>query len=294
MKRPVNTAHFQSGLTLVELMVSLTIGLILMGGMVHIFSTNKNAYRYNTSIAEVQNNGAYALEFVVNSIAQIGYVPRWDSYQDGVDYNSDNLRNRNDMEVWAYGATLPLVGVEGGKSASDSMTIATFADPADAAPVDCVGNPVVAPGAFVGPPGFGITNTLAITTNKSGVSALTCNGVEVAAGIENMQILYGVDTANLAVAPQYAFDGMVDQYLAFNEIVAPNTPLNILSVRVSLLVASNDQARSADNTKTNNLLDTPIGPAKDRKLRTVYTATVRLRNRCARFPTPNGLPSICA
>lgn len=294
MKITVNTMRWQAGLTLVEMMVSLAIGVILMGGMVQIFATNKNAYRYNNSMAEVQNNGAYALDFVVNQIAQIGYVPTWVGYQDGVDYNADGLRNRTDMEVWAYGATLPLAGVEGGTSASDAMTIATFVDPADPAPVDCVGNPVVAPGAFTGPPGFGVVNALAITTNKAGASFLTCNGVEVAAGVENMQILYGVDTADLTVPAQFAFDGVVDNYLTFSEITAPNTPLNILSVRVSLLVASSESARSADNTKTNTLLDTAVAPEKDRKLRTAYTATVRLRNRCARFAMPNGMPSICA
>lgn len=290
MKRKVNTAHFQSGLTIVELMVSLAIGLILIGGMVQIFATNKNAYRYNNAIAEVQNNGAYALEFVVNQIAQVGYVPTWISYQDR-DYNGDGRRNRNDLEVWAYGATPPLTGIEGGASASDSIIISTFVDPADPAPVDCVGNVVVAPGAFAGPvglgvagaPGYGVVNTLAVSTNVAGVSVLTCNGVEVAEGVENMQILYGVDTADLTQPLPFQFDGVVDRYMSFSEIVAPDTPLNILSVRVSLLVASNEQARSADNTKTNNLLDTSIAPASDRRLRNVYTATVRLRNRCARI-----------
>lgn len=290
MKSNINTVHFQAGVTLVELMVSLAIGVILMGGMVQIFATNKNAYRYNNSIAEVQNNGAYALEFVVNQISQIGYVPTWVGHQDG-DLNSDGVRNRNDLEVWAYAATPPLVGVEGGGGDSDSMVIATFVDPTDPAPVDCVGNPAVAPGDFIGPiglgvagaAGFGIENTLGITTNKAGISVLTCNGVEVAEGVENMQLLYGVDTADPTQPPAFAFDGVVDQYLTFSEITAPNTPLNILSVRVSLLVASNEQTRSAANTKTNNLLDTAIAPAADRRLRNVYTATVRLRNRCARI-----------
>lgn len=299
MNQKVNIARFQSGLTIVELMVSLAIGLVLMGGMVQIFATNKSAYRYNNSIAEVQNNGAYALEFVVNQIAQIGYVPTWVGYQER-DRNGDGLRNRNDMEIWAYGATPPFIGFEGGAGASDSILISTFVDPNDPAPMDCVGNVVPVPGTFIGPlglgaggaPGYGFVNMLAVATNAAGISMLTCNGVAVAEGVENMQILYGVDTANLALPPPFRFDGIVDQYMTFSEIAAPNTPLNILSVRVSLLVASNEQARKADNTKTNNLLDTPIGPAKDRKLRNVYTATVRLRNRCVKFPS--SATSICA
>lgn len=290
MKPHVNTAHFQSGLTIVELMVSLTIGLILMGGMVQIFSTNKTAYRYNNSIAEVQNNGAYALDFVVNQIAQIGYVPAWSGYGDQ-DMNGDGYSDRRDLELWAYGAKAPLEGVDLGGDKSDSMTINVFVDPAS---VDCVGKAVTAasPGAFTGPagvaaagaPGFGVSNMLAVAGG-----ALTCNGVVVAEGVENMQILYGVDIPVVGAAKPY--DGVVDSYLDWSEI-APADRLNILSVRVSLLVASTEQVRSGDNTKTNQMLDEAIAPAKDRKLRTVYTATVRLRNRCAKFPSQ--VTSICA
>jgi type IV pilus assembly protein PilW len=290
MKQKVNTVRFQSGLTIVELMVSLTIGLILMGGMVQIFSTNKNAYRYNNSVAEVQNNGAYALDFVVNQIAQIGYVPAWTGYNDQ-DMNGDGFSDRRDLELWAYGATPPLVGTDGGGSKSDSMIVNVFADKTA---VDCVGRAVTAKslGAFVGPigitaagtPGFGIPNVLAIVDD-----ALTCNGVVVAQGVENMQILYGVDTPTPGAA--IPLDGVVDRYLDWSQI-APADRLNVMSVRVSLLVASTEQARNGDNTKTLDVLDESIGPAKDRKLRTVYTATVRLRNRCAKFPSK--VTSICA
>jgi len=295
MKRQVNIARFQSGLTIVELMVSMTIGLILMGGMVQIFSTNKNAYRYNNSVAEVQNNGAYALDFVVNQIAQIGYVPAWSGYNDQ-DMNNDGYSDRRDLELWAYGATAsataPLVGTTTlGDKGSDSIIINVFVDPAS---VDCVGNPVTAasPGAFAGPagvaaagaPGFGIPNVLAVINGK-----LTCNGVVVAEGVENMRILYGVDTP--VAGAVRSLDGVVDHYMDWSEI-APADQLNILSVRVSLLVASTEQVRSGDNTKTNQMLDEAIAPANDRKLRTVYTATVRLRNRCAKFPSQ--VTSICA
>jgi len=288
MKLQANKASFQSGLTIVELMVSMTIGLILMGGMVQIFATNKNAYRYNNSIAEVQNNGSYALEFVVNQIAQIGYVPAWAGYNDQ-DMNGDRYSDRRDLELWAYGAKEPVIGVDGGADKSDSMTINVFVDqPA----VDCVGSAVTAatPGAFTGPagiasagaPGFGVPNVLAVVDN-----ALTCNGVVVAQGVENMQILYGVDSLVAGAVPP--LDGVVDIYKDWSEVLATDS---ILSVRVSLLVASIEQVRSGDNTKTLNVLDESIGPANDRKLRTVYTATVRLHNRCARFP--GAVTSICA
>lgn len=271
-------------------MVSLAIGLILMGGMVQIMSTNKNAYRYNTSLAEMQDNGNYALEFVTNQIGQIGFVPDWSGYIDG-DNNGDTYRDRRDLESWYYGAIPPVTGKEGGGAVSDSVTISVFADPNDATPIDCVGAAVGA-GSFSSPPGArpatmpafaGITNTLVASVDKkTNRAALTCNGVEVAEGIENMQIVYGVDTPDPDVLPAFAYDGRVDSYLKFDEI-QPADLMNIITVRIALLVASSEQSRVAENTNSYDLLGTTITAKGDRKQRNVYTTTIRLRNRCAKF-----------
>lgn len=276
MNHQLGNAHFQTGLTLVELMVSLAIGLILMGGMVQVLSTNKNAYRYNVGVAEMQSNGAYALEFVASQIAQIGYVPIWSDY-------AGAGQNRIALETWAYGATPPALGTEGGGTVSDSIVIRVFADPLSPAATDCVGNVIKAgdPDTFVGPPGFGITNTLVIKID-AGRSVLTCNGVEIAEGIENLQIDYGVDTANPALPAPFDYDGQVDQYLAFDQI-PPAERMNIVSARIALLVASTEQTRSAENSKTYDLLGASVSPGKDRKLRSVFTKTIRLNNRCTRF-----------
>lgn len=281
----------QSGLTIVELMVSLAIGLILMGGMVQIFKTNKNAYRYNNSLAEMQDNGNYALDFVTNQISQIGFVPDWNGYTP-TDINGDEHTNRQDMEIWYYGATAPVIGTEGGGDKSDSITINVFADPNVASPTDCVGTVINAPGDFVSPPRarpvglpalLGIENALvAIENADTGRFSLTCNEIEVAEGIENMQIVYGVDTADPDVAQPFEYDGRVDKYLKADEIAADEW-LNILTVRIALLVASNDQSRTAENIHSYDLVGTEVKTSGDNKQRSVYTTTIRLRNRCAKF-----------
>lgn len=273
----------QSGVTLVELMVSLAIGLILMGGMVQILKTNQNAYRYNSSMAEMQDNGNYALDFVTNQISQIGFVPNWINYSDA-DHNGDGDKDRRDLEFWAYGATASIAKASVKNSVGDAIDIDVLADPSNGDSFDCVGTRVVAPGAFVGPTGmFGIVNTLAVVKYSKERSALTCNGVEVAEGIENMQILYGVDTPDPVALPAFAYDGRVDIYQTLDQIVAAGLQNNILTVRIALLVASSEQSRAAINTKSYDLLGTIVPAENDNKQRSVYTATIRLRNRCAKF-----------
>lgn len=267
--------HRQHGLTLIELMVSMVVGLVLMGGVVQVFKTNKGSNLFSQGLAEMQDNGSYALEFVSNQIGQIGYVPAWNNLGQVSDLNSDGIKNRLDMEMWAYGATAPIVGSEGSGTASDAITTNIYIDPQNPAPKNCVGAAVSTPGNFTGPPGWGVTNAIAVNSVNS---TLTCNGVAVAEGVENMQILYGVDTS----VPS---DGNVDRYMRWSQVFAPPVDwrARIIAVRVALLVASHDPVTPVANSNTKNLLGTVVGPWTDRRLRTVYTATIRLHNRCAQY-----------
>ena len=274
MKSPARSTHRQHGLTLVELMVSMVVGLVLMGGMVQVFKTNKGANRYSQGVAQMQDSGSYALDFVSSQIGQIGYVPTWNNLGQVSDQNNDGVKDRLDMEMWGYGATVPVVASEGAGTASDAITMNVFIDPQNPAPTNCVGTSVAAPGNFTGLPGWGVTNVIAVNTTNS---TLTCNGVAVADGVENMQILYGVDTT-------IPGDGIVDQYMRWNQVIAPvDLRMRVIVVRVALLVASTAAVVPVANTNTKNLLGTVVGPWTDRKLRTVYTTTIRLHNRCAKY-----------
>ncbi len=274
MKKQARSAHRQRGLTLVELMVSMVVGLVLMGGVVQVFKTNKGANRYSQGLAQMQDNGSYALDFVSNQVGQIGYVPTWSSLGQVGDQNGDGVKDRVDMEKWAYGAAAPAIGSEGSGTASDGITVNVYIDPQNPAPTNCVGASVASPGSFTGVPGWGVTNVIAVNTTNS---TLTCNGVAVANGVENMQILYGVDMT-------VPGDGIVDRYMRWDQLIAPTDyRMKVIAIRVALLVASTDPTRPVADTGTKNLLGTVVGPWTDRKLRTVYTTTIRLHNRCAKF-----------
>ncbi len=60
MKRPVHP--IPRGLTLVELMVALTLGLIVTLVVVNVFLSNREVYRVNEQLARLQENARYALE----------------------------------------------------------------------------------------------------------------------------------------------------------------------------------------------------------------------------------------
>lgn len=68
-----NTGKFQQGLTMVELMVAMVLGLVLVGGVIQIYISNKQTYRVQESQSRVQENVRYSLEFLTKDIREAGY-----------------------------------------------------------------------------------------------------------------------------------------------------------------------------------------------------------------------------
>ena len=92
-------------------------------------------------------------------------------------------------------------------------------------------------------------------------------------GIENVQILYGVDDS---IQP----DGIPERYVPANSV--PNF-LNVVSIRVGVLVNSVNATGTATDTTvdtdTYNVAGTIIDPQNDKLKRRVFTTTIQLRNR---------------
>jgi type IV pilus assembly protein PilW len=97
--------------------------------------------------------------------------------------------------------------------------------------------------------------------------------VELIEDIETMQFLYGEDTTN---------DGIADRYVTGDNVVDANM---IVSVRIGLLVKSSNEVAANTNTKTYNVAGTSVATSgavthpADRRLRNVYTSTIKVRNR---------------
>nr|WP_297355418.1 PilW family protein [uncultured Caldimonas sp.] len=91
----------QAGLTIVELMVALILGLLLIGGTVNIFIANRQAFRTTDQLARMQENTRIAFELMARSLREAGGTPCggdlptgnvvknastnwWSNWQDGI------------------------------------------------------------------------------------------------------------------------------------------------------------------------------------------------------------------
>lgn len=63
----------QKGVSLIELMISLLIGLILMSGVVQMFISSKGTYTTQKAMSRVQETGRLAIDFIAKDIRLAGY-----------------------------------------------------------------------------------------------------------------------------------------------------------------------------------------------------------------------------
>lgn len=66
------TAKKQAGLSLIEAMVAMAIGVILMLGITQIFSASRAAFSSNEGLARIQENSRFAMEFIRQDLRMAG------------------------------------------------------------------------------------------------------------------------------------------------------------------------------------------------------------------------------
>ena len=63
----------QKGLTLVELMIAMAIGVLLLLGVSLLFTQNRQSYRQNEEIARIQENARFAIDELGRDLAMAGF-----------------------------------------------------------------------------------------------------------------------------------------------------------------------------------------------------------------------------
>ena len=64
----------QRGLSLVELMISLTVGSVITAGIVQLFSANSDTHRVMMGQSRIQESARFALDFIGRDIYKAGYL----------------------------------------------------------------------------------------------------------------------------------------------------------------------------------------------------------------------------
>jgi type IV pilus assembly protein PilW len=192
-----------SGFTLVELMVAITIALLLTLVIGQVFLGNRKTFATQDQASRVQENGRYGAEVLNRTIREAGYQ-YWQRVEIpkrffGSVPTTLTTATTNPKPISAANATSAF------DSKSDEITVrfygssATAGGTADGGILDCAGRPVgdqqLSENTF-----FIAGRTGALTepalwctaTSNPLVTTLPLITQEVAAGVESMQILYGM------------------------------------------------------------------------------------------------------
>lgn len=68
-----NRLGFQDGVSLIELMVALVVGLILLAGLIQVYLSNKQSYNAQEQLARMQENGRFAMELITRDLRRAGF-----------------------------------------------------------------------------------------------------------------------------------------------------------------------------------------------------------------------------
>ncbi len=121
-------------------------------------------------------------------------------------------------------------------------------------------------GFFIGTNDSGGNSLYRINLGRGGSNAIAEELVE---GVESFQVLFGVMLDN---------SGRL-QYVEPDQVNAVGSAINIVSIQVSFLIRSENNADLETDDQTYDLVSTTIDPVDDNRLRRVFTTTVGIRNR---------------
>ena len=305
----------QRGLTLIELMVALVIGLLVTAAMLKVYVDASRMYRFNEGLARVQENGRFAIEFIRRDARVAGF---WGCNTDavissiidgGIDYTGTYVEGTDGSSdtITFYGATgsgLPLnANME---STDDEVPVksASGFEVGDAVLVsDCERGDIFELSGKTGTaPNVKLGHSAGANTSPN-LSKLFADDSVVHAARQTIfsiqddpdsevptlyrevngnsqPLVEGIESMQVLYGEDTdeAADGTANRYVRWSDNADELNPNRIVSVRVSLLVRSiNSNLTTTPSQITYNGAPYPTTP--DRYLRKVFTSTITLRNK---------------
>lgn len=276
MRRP-QAFHAQRGFSLIELLISMIIGLVVIGAMMAAYLGTGVSSRNTRALAQITEDASVALNVLRGQIGMTGYAAP-------VSVNA--VTGEFDVAPALAGASLfgcnadfdnvgrPIGELSCGDDAtSDAIAVVYQADARNSVvgaggdPLDCVGNGIDAdsPGVWVAYQRFYVAN-----------DQLMCRGPgadEAAALVDNiktLQITYGVGDLP---------SGKTNQVVRYEDAstMSADDFANAVSVRICVVIGS---AAEVMDQETNYVGcdGNEVAPG-DKKMHRAFTSTIVLQNR---------------
>ncbi|PRC95050.1 PilW family protein [Solimicrobium silvestre] len=308
INQPRHHSHHQLGLTLVELMIAITLGLFVILAVTGLVFASKSSYSIQTDAAIMQDTATVALSNIARSVKQAGYV-NWDK-EDApfmiTDEMSPNISGLDGTSLHATSAGIKdLVSSPANTNSSDVLAVRFFgsgtAFAADNTMLNCAGFGVKTPAHDKVDASRG-WSIYYVANDAGGEPELRCkysgkksfSSTAIARGIESFQVLYGIDITGDGIANKFLsateVDGL-DSNIAAQDLKKKTNWKKVTAIKVALLLHGTEQSRTdqsnivhylfgkeytgSGNDKGTEINENSLSPGR---LRTVYSTTIQLRN----------------
>ncbi len=230
-----NRSRRQSGLSMIELLVALAISSFLILGITQIYLDNKRNYLFQQGQAGNQENGRFAMMFLDQQLAKVGFRRRAD---DPNEFAFPAQQKTAYCEAFKAGSTLVPAVVKAGQSG-----FCYRYQPAPGEAYDCEGNSITTPSDPFGTADAIIARILFIPSTADAPGTLTCSaqslkdrGQEIVSSLVDFKLEYGV-------GPTMAGKREVESFVEQANIA--DRPVRAL--RYSALMASDKNLRQGDS-----------------------------------------------
>jgi type IV pilus assembly protein PilW len=300
----------QVGLTLVELMISIALGLFVVMAATALLLSTKGGYVTQDEDARVHDTGRHAMEIITRAVRQAAFE-NWDSAEAPIVTTAAMSANIEGLDARRLNRDTERISspLTNSVNGSDVLAVGFFG----------AGNGTQGDGTIVNCAGFGIPAATSaaeadaargwsifyVAKATSGVPELYCKykgssgtstSTAIASGVESFQVLYGLDVDD---------DGLPNRFLTatdINERGASNWK-KVVVVKVSLLLRGSQNSRSdtptekydlfgtdyADNNASQDIgtsiRESALPEAERHRIRKMFTATIQLRNQPVPSPT---------
>ncbi|ASJ76557.1 PilW family protein [Granulosicoccus antarcticus] len=229
----------QRGLSLIELMISMVLGLIVIAAVFNMYAGSSRSAKFTEGLQAMQENGRYGVSVLQRGLRLAGFTsnPLPVSSFEGIDIASSGISDSGHSSIairseQAYDCN----GLE--TSATSGVAVNVYRLDAVAEQLTCQGN--------------------------QGGDAMA-----IVEGVEAFRVLYGIDADG---------DSTSDQPQQYIPYAADINPEEVVALRFALLVNSGEAIRTRNVSSSFTVLDTTYA-LEDRKAREVFSSTVKLRNR---------------
>lgn len=307
----------QRGLSLVELLVAMALGLLLLTGVIQVVLGSKRSYQNSVALAELQESGRFALEAMARDLRNAGFTgacTRGMVNASGIN-DAQYALERSPIEGYGSGMSASAWVPSGRLANTDAVLLRFASDPALEARSISANRVLLTSSSAVAGAFYLLSDQqscLLLRNAGSAVSLLTGRSLEyflaaatrvypyryaiywIGRGVDGTPGLFVTDNSQTSFKPnteelvngvagislRYGIAGAGSEAVAAYKAARDMTASDwrrVRTVRVSLLLQS--QTREVDQAPTALQFDgRTLPPSAERRLRLVMSSTIALRN----------------